>query len=504
MKSSHSLLIYNIGQLVTPAGAATQQTNTIPVPHLQGRAMRSVEMRGDAAILVEHGVITRIGTSSSLVGFVEMAQALASAEATGKKFDVELFDAQGMTMLPGFVDSHTHAVFAGHRAHEFALRAEGKTYQEIAAAGGGILSTVKATRAASEQELYDIASRRLDAMMRHGTTTVEIKSGYGLDTATELKLLRVIARLQRKHPMTVVPTLLAAHAFPHEYRASDADRERYVELLIKEMLPAARELFSDGHFVFPLIPPPRADAEQATYPSRMVKTMSGVFFCDVFCEQGYFSVEQSERILHAAEKLGFHLKLHADQLSASGALELGVRCGAVSVDHLECTTRSGIQTLASSGTIGTVLPGCSLFLGCQATKHQAEALVSSSSSNMESTWETPPVATTPGYAPARAMIDAGCTIALATDFNPGSSMTYSMPAMMTLACTQMRLVPEEALTAATLNGAAALRLSDVIGRIDVGLYADVVLYDVPDWRMIPYHFAENHVRYVFKQGKRIV
>lgn len=411
-----SLLLYNIGSLATPRSENA--------PRLSGVAMGNIHTEQNAAILIENGIIARIGSSAEL-----------EKEAN----PTERFDARGMTAVPGFVDSHTHTVFGGNRANEFAMRSAGKTYQEIAAAGGGILSTMNATRTASHEELYAIGKKRLDAMLRHGTTTVEIKSGYGLDTASELKLLEVIQELDRTHPMTIVPTFLGAHAFPPEYKDN---REGYIELVCKEMLPA-------------------------------VKERNLAVFCDIFCEQNYFSPEQSEHILRTAQEMGFKIKLHADQLSASGASELGVRLGAVSVDHLECTTPKGVEIIAASETIATGLPGASLFLN-----HP--------------------------YPPLRAVIDAGGTVALATDFNPGSSVTFSMPMMMTLASTQMRMTPEEALTASTLNGAAALCLAHERGSIEVGKQADILLCDVAHFYELSYHFGMNHIAHVIKHGKVVV
>lgn len=406
-----NLLIDNIGQLVTVA-AGGRRVKT-------GADMRDLGIATNAALLIENGLIVRSGPAGSIAVPEEM----------------EVMDAEGRVVLPGFVDSHTHTVFAGSREHEFALRAEGKSYQEIAEAGGGILSTMRATRDATKKELYRSAERRLTAMLRHGTTTVEIKSGYGLSPEAEIKMLEVIADLKRDHFAAVVATFLGAHAVPPEYAG---DRQAYVDRLCDYMMPyvAAKRLAT---------------------------------FVDVFCEQGYFDLRATEQIILEAKRHGLVPKLHADQLTAMGATELGARHNAVSVDHLEKTTPEGIAALASSQTIATVLPGCSLFLN-----HP--------------------------YAPARAMIDAGIPVAVATDFNPGSQMCFSMPMMLTLACTQMRLTPEEAVTAATLNGAAALGLSAETGSIEPGKHADVVVYDVHDFRTIAYHYGVNHVWKVIKSG----
>lgn len=406
-----NLLIDKIGQLVTVA-AGGRRVKT-------GADMRDLGIVTDAALLIENGLIVRSGPAGSIAVPEEM----------------EVMDAEGRVVLPGFVDSHTHTVFAGSREHEFALRAEGKSYQEIADAGGGILSTMRATREATKKELYRSAERRLTAMLRHGTTTVEIKSGYGLSPEAEIRMLEVIADLKRDHFASVVATFLGAHAVPPEYAG---DRQGYVDRICDYMMP-------------------------------YVATKRLATFVDVFCEQGYFDLRATEQIILEAKRHGLVPKLHADQLTAMGASELGARHNAVSVDHLEKTTPEGIAAVAASQTIATVLPGCSLFLN-----HP--------------------------YAPARAMIDAGIPVAIATDFNPGSQMCFSMPMMLTLACTQMRLTPEEAVTAATLNGAAALGISAETGSIEPGKNADVVVYDVHDFRTIAYHYGVNHVWKVIKSG----
>lgn len=406
-----NLLINNIGQLVTVA-ANGKRVKT-------GEEMRSLAVAPDASLLIENGIIAAIGKKDEL--------------PAPEDFDV--IDADGRTLLPGFVDSHTHTVFAGSREQEFALRAGGKSYQEIAEAGGGIISTMRAIREASKKELYHLAERRLDAMMQFGTTAVEIKSGYGLSPEGEIKMLEVINDLQRYHYATIVGTFLGAHAFPPEYKE---DKQGYVDRICDYMLPYV------------------AEKKLAT-------------FVDVFCEQGYFDLHFTEQIILEAKRHGLVPKLHADQLNAIGAAELGAKHNAISVDHLEKTNEKGIAALKNSQTIATVLPGCSLFLN-----HP--------------------------YAPARAIIDAGIPLAIATDFNPGSQMSFNMQMMLTLACTQMKMTPEEAITAATLNGAAAIGMSHEIGSIEVGKQADVVIYDVHDYRFIPYHYGVNHVWKVIKNG----
>lgn len=349
--------------------------------------------------------------------------------------DVPGLDASGKVVLPGFVDSHTHMMFAGHRAHEFALRSRGATYQEIAESGGGILNTITGVRRASKKELKRSTARYLADMMCHGTTTVEIKSGYGLDPDSEIKMLEAINELRQEEMMSVVGTFMGAHAVPPEFRGNT---EGYVRLILETMLP---------------------------YVGR--KRLAA--FCDVFCERGYFDVEASERILEAGKALGMLPKVHAEELQASGGAELAARVGAVSADHLEHVTDAGIARLRDAGVVGTLLPGVSFFLN-----H--------------------------GYAPARRLIDGGVAVALASDFNPGSCMSFSMPLMMTIACTQMQMTPEEAITAATLHGAAALGLSGEVGSVEKGKRADLIVADIPEYRFLAYHFGTNHVTTVVKSG----
>ena len=406
-----NLLIKNIAQLVTVSGEGK--------PSRAGKEMRELHIVENAAVLIEGGIVQRIASTNELA---------ADAE-------IEVLDAGNRVALPGFVDSHTHTVFAGNRANEFAMRSEGKTYQEIANAGGGILSTMNATRSATKKELLRSAERRMNEMMKHGTTTVEVKSGYGLNAEAETKVLDVIHDLRRDHLMSVVPTFLGAHAFPPEYAQ---DRNGYVELIINKMLPYVGE--------------------------RQLAT-----FCDVFCDEGYFDLHQTEQILLEAKRHGLIPKVHADQIATIGGTELAVHLNAISVDHLEHLTTKGIEALRGSSTIATILPGASFFLN-----HP--------------------------YAPARSIIEAGIPLAIASDFNPGSSMSFSMPMMMTIACTHMKMTPEEAITASTLNGAAALGLSNEVGSVEVGKQADIVLFDVADYRHIAYHFGFNHVWKVIKNG----
>lgn len=408
-----NLFIKNISQLVTVAAHGER----VKI----GTAMNDLSVLSDAGVLCERGLITWVGPMR------DWNRTLP--ETVGE------LDAEGKVVLPGFVDAHTHAMFAGHRAHEFALRARGSTYQEIADAGGGILSTVAHVRAASKKELKKQTRRYLTAMMQHGTTTVEIKSGYGLDMESEVKMLEAINELNNEEMMTIVPTFLGAHAYPPEYKA---DPPAYVDLIVQQMIPYIGK-------------------------KKLAR------FCDVFCEKGYFDLVASERILTEGKTWGMQPKVHADELTPLGGAELAARVGAVSADHLEYISPQGIAALREAGVVATLLPGVSFFLG-----H--------------------------GYAPARALIDAGVAVAIASDFNPGSCMSFSLPMMMTIACTQMRLTPEEALTACTLNAAAALNLSSTVGSIEVGKRADLILADLPDYRFLAYHFGINPIVTTIKNG----
>lgn len=406
------ILLHHITSLATMSGPATPRV---------GRALQEVKPLQDASVLVVDGRISWVGPSSTL-----------EASRVG---DAEEIDCSGKTVLPGFVDCHTHAMFAGSRHDEFALRASGRSYQEIAAAGGGILSTVRATRIASKKELKRLTETRLDAMMRHGTTTVEIKSGYGLSEDDELKMLDAIRELRAEHYATIVPTFLGAHAIPPEY---SGDPEGYLSLLIDRLLPyVAKKHLAE--------------------------------FCDVFCEAGYFTEPQSRRLLQAALSHGLRVRLHADQLTQIGASALGGELRAASVDHLEHIDERGLDRLKDSTTTAVLLPGASFFFGGP-------------------------------YAPARTIIDRGIPVAIASNFNPGSCMSFSMPLMMTIACTNMRMSPEEALVASTINAAAVLGLADKVGSVEPGKEADLIVLDAPSYRSVAYEFGQNLVRRVIKRG----
>lgn len=350
----------------------------------------------------------------------------------------EIVDCEGGCVVPGFVDAHAHPVFAGNRVEEFELRAAGATYEEIAASGGGIASTVAKTRAASEDELADEARDHLDAALRCGTTTMEAKSGYGLTVQDELKMLRVIKDLGEAGPMRLVPTFLGAHAVPAGVPAAD-----YLRTLLEVMIPAVVE------------------AGLAEY-------------CDVFCEPGYFSIDDSREILLRAKELGLGLRMHADQLSNSGASRLAAELGAKTADHLEQTDSEGIAALKQGGVQPVLLPGSVVALGKSK------------------------------YPRAREMIDAGLAVVLATDFNPGSSPTPSIPCVLNLACTQMRMTPAEAVTAATVNAAYSLDLGARIGSLEPGKQADFVIWKCSDWREIAYWFGFEQSRAVYVGGKSVL
>jgi imidazolonepropionase len=419
---SHELLITNASQLVTLAGPARPRT---------GAEMRELAIIPNGELLLRDGAIAALGAASEV-------ESLASAEA-------ERLDAEGRVVLPGFVDAHTHPVFAGTREDEYEMRAEGATYQEIAARGGGIRSTMRKTRAASEDELFRLALPRVRWLLEHGTTTVEAKSGYGLTLEDELKILRVIRRLNQETPLTLVPTFLGAHEIPDEYRGTAVGQRRadYIRLLMDEMLPR-------------------------------VATERLARFADIFCESHVFTVAEARLILARAKQLGLGLRLHADQLTLGGGGRLAAELGAATADHLEWIDDDGIRRLAETGVTAVLLPGAVFNLGLAR------------------------------YAPARRMIEAGVSVAIATDFNPGSSPTPSMQMALAIACTQMRMTPAEAITAATINAAYTLDLGHRLGSLEAGKQADAVVFDVTDYRQIPYFFGINHALVTIKAGRMVI
>lgn len=416
------LLVHSAAQLVTcasPGGAR------------RGAAMRELGIVPDGAVAVKDGRIVAVGPTDELLEQWQAEQEI---------------DARGRVVCPGFVDPHTHAVYAGDRVDEFERRLAGESYQQIAAAGGGILATVSATRAATVPTLVEHAAFRLATMFAHGTTTIEVKTGYGLDGSSEMKLLRAIDRLDRQGPAELVPTFMAAHAVPPEF-AGRADA--YVDLVIEELLPAA----ADWHRASPFA----ADGRP--------------LFVDVFCEQHAFDVAQSRRVLEAGREQALPLKAHVDEFTQLGGLAMALELGAVSVDHLDVTGADGIARLAASRAIGVVIPTVPFHLG--GTR----------------------------FADARAMIDAGAAIALTTDMNPGSSPCYSMPLAMAIACRYQKLTPAEALAAATINAAHAVGLGDRLGSLEPGKQADLIVCDVPDFRHLAYEFGANPAVEVVKKGR---
>jgi len=385
--------------------------------------MRELSIIEDGAILVRNGFIDRVGKRAEMELLIDSA--------------TEVIDAGGRIVLPGFVDAHTHPVFAGTRVDEFEERAAGASYQEIAARGGGIQSTVNRTRAASVDDLVKTGRRYAEWFLRGGTTTIEAKSGYGLSLEDEIKILRAIKRLDDETPLRYVPTLLGAHSVPPEYRSR---RDEYISLIIEEMLPQT------------------AGQKLAEY-------------CDVFCEEKVFTTDESWKILSAARCHGLGLRMHADQLSLSGGAKLAAELGTSTADHLEHTDAEGIAALKQAGVQPVLLPGSVYALG--ATRYPA----------------------------AREMIDAGLAVVLATDFNPGSSPTPSMTMILSLAATQMKMAPAEAITAATINAAYSLNRGDQIGSLEPGKIADLVIHDCTDYRELAYFFGLEHTWRVFAQGK---
>ncbi len=351
-----------------------------------------------------------------------------------------VLDAQGKILLPGFVDSHTHPVFFGTREKEFEQRIQGKTYEEIAAAGGGIRSSIAGVRGASAEELTRRVRERMNRFLELGTTTVEAKSGYGLSYEAEMKSLQVLRKVQKTHPIEIVPTFLGAHEMPDEYRHN---RNDYIRLLTDVMIPEIAE-------------------------QKLVE------FVDVYCEQGVYSPAETLKIAVAAREAGLGLKIHADQFHAIGCTELAAEMHAVSVDHLEQVTDAGVEKLRTFGCVATLLPGSVFFIGSS------------------------------DYPPARKLIEAGVPVALATDFNPGSSMTQSLPLMMTFAAVFMKMTPAESLVAATIQGAKALKREKIVGNLAVGYQADILIVDARDYRMLPYYFGVNLVETVIKKGKVVL
>lgn len=413
-KESKTVAVVNCSQLVTLAGPARPRV---------GAEMRELGIINRGGIVIRDGLIEAVGTSTQVEAGIEA--------------DCEVVDAGGRVVLPGFVDAHAHPVFAGTRAGEFEERSAGATYQEIAARGGGIQSTVNQTRAASLDHLVSAGKRYAEWFLRGGTTTVEAKSGYGLSLEDEIKILRAIKRLDEQTPLRYVPTFLGAHTIPKEYAAR---RDEYIALIVDEMLPrVAQEKLAE--------------------------------FADVFCEQNVFTTDESWKILSAARCHGLGLRMHADQLSLSGGAKLAAELGTITADHLEHTDPDGIAALKAAGVQPVLLPGSVYALGSSR------------------------------YPAAREMIDAGLAVVLATDFNPGSSPTPSMTMILSLATTHMKMTPAESITAATINAAYSLNRGSQLGSLETGKIADVVIHDCDDYRELAYFFGIEHAWQVYCAGE---
>ncbi|QBD88004.1 imidazolonepropionase [Clostridium tetani] len=407
-----NVIIKNASQVITCSGFEGKF----------GKDMNNINVIENASVVVEDGIIKEIG----------------SLEDICKKYNekhFEIVDASNKAVLPGFVDSHTHFVFGGFRAEEFSWRLNGESYMDIMNKGGGIVNSVRGTREATEDELYESAKKRLDSMIHFGVTTVEGKSGYGLDYETELKQLRVMDRLQKDHPIDICKTFMGAHATPEEYRGRN---EEYINFIIEDVLPKVAE-------------------------EKLAE------FCDVFCEEGVFSVEESRKILLKAKELGMKIKLHADEIVQLGGAELAAELGATSADHLLHASDEGIKAMADKKVIATLLPTTAFCL------------------------KEP-------FARARMMIDKGGAVALGTDFNPGSGFTNSIPLMFALATIYMDMSIEEAISAMTINGAAAIGRAETIGSIDKGKKGDLVILEYPSYKFLPYNTGVNIVETVIKDG----
>ncbi len=414
------LVLKNIRQVLTLQGSSSPR---------RGDAMRQLGIIKNGAIIIRADRIEWVGATEDL----------PRMESDG---NCDIVDGLGLELLalPGFVDSHTHPVFAGTRADEYELRSQGRTYQEIAQAGGGIRASVRQLRAAELSRLIENGERLFRRFLAHGTTTIEAKSGYGLSLEHELKSLRALAHLRSSSKLEIFPTFLGAHAIPEEHETSRGD---YVREVVEEMIPRVAR---DGL----------------------------ARFCDVFCDVGYFTVEESRQILQAAREAGLGLRVHAEELAHTGGALLAAELGAASADHLEWVHKRDIDALRSAGTIATLLPGTAFNLGLDR------------------------------YPPARRLIDSGVPVALATDFNPGSCFTLNMQMILSIACSQMKMTPAEAITAATVNGACSLGASGRFGTLEEGKQADIVLMDVGDYRELPYFFGVNHCVLTVKKGNVII
>ncbi|MDR1501227.1 MAG: imidazolonepropionase [Prevotella sp.] len=411
-----NIIIKNAAQLVTCSGFSAKR----------GKEMSDLSVIENGTVIITGGIITYVGKDANCSPLSDFP-------------DHEVVDATGKAVLPGFVDSHTHFVFGGYREEEFSWRMRGDSYMSIMERGGGIHNTMTATRNASFDELKDAGRKRLDNMLAMGVTTIEGKSGYGMDKATELKQLEVMKSLNEEHAVDIVSTFMGAHATPTEYKGREND---FLDYMIEDVMPE-------------------------------VKAKDLAECCDIFCERNVFDIDQSRRYLTAARDLGFKLKIHADEIVTLGGAELAAELKALSADHLLQASDKGIGDLAESGVVATLLP-CTAF---SLKEH---------------------------YARGRYMIDSGCAVALATDLNPGSSFTNSIPLLFALACIYMQLSPEEALTALTINGAAAVGKADKTGSIDVGKQGDLIILEYPAYKFLPYHIGMNIVEKVIKRGNVVI
>ena len=410
-----NIIIKNASQLVTCSGFKAKHS----------REMADLHIINDGTVVIEEGIIKAVGKTEDIL-----------SDFDENRFSI--IDVRGKAVLPGFVDSHTHFVFGGYRAQEFSWRLHGDSYMQIMERGGGILNTVLATREATKNELIEAGRKRLDSMLSFGVTTVEGKSGYGLDHDTELKQLEVMADLDNRHPIDIIRTFLGAHAVTKDYKGRE---NAYIDYLTDNVMPEVAE---------------RNLAE----------------FCDVFCEKNVFSVEQSRQLLHRAKEMGFKLKIHADEIVQLGGAELAAELGAISADHLLQASEKGIRDMAENGVVATLLPGTAFSL------------------------REP-------YARGRYMIDNNCAVALATDLNPGSCFSESIPLIFALATLYMNMTIEETITALTINGAAALDRADTIGSIDAGKKGDVIVLEFPSYEFIPYHTGVSTVEKVVKYGNLV-
>ena len=415
-------------------GARQLLTCTAPHSPLRGEQMQQVGLIENGALAIHDGRIAAVGEQDEILQRYQSAQQL---------------DCGGKVITPAFVDPHTHVVYAGDRVAEFELRIKGASYMEIMQAGGGILSTMRATRAATVQQLVDETTVRLHQMLRAGTTTAEVKTGYGLDTETELKLLQAIELLDKRHPITLIPTFLPAHAVPPEHEGRP---DEYIQLIIDEMLPQAWAWYQQSHFAAQNIP----------------------FFIDVFCEEGVFTLEQSHRVLEAGKCLGMQVKAHVDEFAHLSGVPMALSLDATSVDHLDVTPPEDIAILAQSDVVAIVIPTVNFNLG---STH---------------------------FADARAIIDSGAALALTTDMNPGSAPCPAMPMAMAVTCRYQKLLPSEALIASTINAAYGVGLADRVGSLEVGKWADFLIVDTTDYRHLAYQFGANLVEVVFKHGQQVI